>query len=317
MKKGTNSKEISIVIPVYNSEDCVIELNRQINDALKGYNYEIILVNDQSPDRSWERIQEVAKKDKNVIAVNLRKNAGQDNAIIAGFSLVSGNYVVVMDDDLQHSPYDIPQLYEEIIKGYDVCYANFARKKQSWWKNFGSWLNGKIAETVIMKPRDIYLSPFKIIRRGVVDEIVKYRGTFPYIDGLIFQVSGNISQIPVEHHERYEGKSNYSLVKSILVFMKLVTGFSVKPLRLSSFVGMITAIIGFIYGLYNVVDYFITDHIVEGWTTITVLILFLGGLILMSLGMIGEYIGRTYLILNGKPQYSIKEIINGTDKKNN
>lgn len=308
-------KDISIVIPVYNSEHCVIELNRQINSALKGLRYEIILVNDQSTDGSWEKIREVAQKDKKVIALNLRKNSGQDNAIIAGLSFTSGRYVAIMDDDLQHSPYDIPALYREIEKGYDVCYAKFPRKKQSWWKNAGSWLNGKIAEIVIVKPRHIYLSPFKIIRRDVVEEILRYRGTFPYVDGLIFQVSGNVAQIPVEHHERYVGKSNYSFVKSLVVFMKLVTGFSVKPLRIASLVGIATSLAGFLLGLYYIIDFFIDGKVREGWTTIVVLILFIGGLVLMSLGMIGEYVGRIYLILGGKPQYSIKEIVNGSYKK--
>lgn len=307
--------EISIVIPVYNSEECVHELNNQIEESLKGVRHETILVNDGSNDQSWEKIKEVCCKHKNTIGINLRKNAGQDNAIMAGISNSRGKYVVIMDDDLQHSPWDIPRLYQEIRKGYDVCYANFLVKKQRWWKNLGSWLNGKIAEIVILKPRHIYLSPFKIIGRGVIDEVIQYKGTFPYLDGLIFQVTENVTQISIDHHDRFQGKSNYNLIRSILVFMKLVTGFSVQPLRLSSMVGFFVAIMGFIYGLYHILDYFITDHRVEGWTTIIVLILFIGGLILMSLGLIGEYIGRSYLNLNNKPQYSIRDMVNGSGKK--
>lgn len=311
---------ISVVIPVYNSEDCVLELVSQLASALQKFNYEIIMVNDKSPDRSWERICEASILNKNLIGVNLRKNSGQDNAIMAGLSVARGDFVVIMDDDLQHSPLDLPNLYAEIIKGYDVCYAKFSDKKQSWWKNLGSWLNGKLAEKVIDKPSHIYLSPYKIIRKEVVDEILKYSGIFPYIDGLIFKVTTNISQIPAEHKERYMGKSNYTLVRSVIVFMKLFTGFSVQPLRIASFIGFFTASAGFVYGIYNIFDYFSADNVVEGWTTITVLILFIGGLILLSLGLIGEYIGRIYLSSNFRLHYSISEIVservNASNKKN-
>lgn len=312
--------DISVVIPVYNSEECVIELVTQIGNSLKGFDYEIIMVNDKSPDRSWEKICEASRLNKNLTGVNFRKNSGQDNAIMAGFSFASGDYVVVMDDDLQHSPQDIPFLYKEIIKGFDVCYAKFSDKKQSWWKNFGSWLNGKLAEKVIEKPSHIYLSPFKIISKDVVKEILGYQGIYPYVDGLIFKITTNITQISAEHKARFKGNSNYSLFRSIVVFMKLFTGFSVKPLRAASFTGFFSAFAGFAYGIYNIGVYFSGDTVVEGWTTITVLILFMGGIILLSLGLIGEYIGRLYLNSNFRSQYSVREIvsekINGLDKKN-
>jgi polyisoprenyl-phosphate glycosyltransferase len=310
-----HQKEFSIVIPVFNSAECIRELVSRLDDVLRRYSHEIILINDQSSDSSWDEMRKAAEKNRNVVAVNLRKNAGQDNAIMAGFSFVSGKYVVVMDDDLQHSPRDIPALYREIEKGFDVCYAKFHEKKQMWWKNLGSYINGKISEIVISKPGHIYLSPFKIIRREVVDDILRYQGIFPYIDGLIFQVTRSITQIPVEHHERYKGRSNYSLVRSVRVFTKLVTGFSVRPLRISSFVGFVVAVFGFIYGLYHIYCYVTDDDVIEGWTTQIVLILFLGGMILMSLGLLGEYIGRIYLCLNGTPQFSVKEVINESSRR--
>ncbi len=317
--KTVKKNKISVVIPVYNSEECVHELVSQLGEVLKKFPYEIIMVNDQSPDKSWEKICEVSKLNRNLTGLNLRKNSGQDNAIMAGLSFATGDYVVIMDDDLQHSPQDIPGLYAEVIKGFDVCYAKFSDKKQSWWKNLGSWLNGKLAEKVIAKPAHIYLSPYKIISRDVVDEILKYQGIFPYIDGLIFKVTSSICQIPAEHNERFRGKSNYTLVRSAIVFMKLFTGFSVQPLRAASFTGFFSALAGFAYGIYHIGVYFSSDKVVEGWTTITVLILFIGGLILLSLGLIGEYIGRIYLSSNFKSHYSIREIvsekINESNKK--
>ena len=305
-------KEISIVIPVYNSHECVAELSRQIADALKGIDYEQIMVNDCSRDSSWDEIQKVARENPHVLGINLRKNGGQDSAILTGLNYSIGNWVVIMDDDLQHSPYDIPKLYEEAKKGWDVCYADFAQKKQKLWKNIGSAFNGKISEIALGKPHDLYLSPFKIISRPVVEEMVKFNNLFPYIDGLIFQVTKNITQIPIEHHKREMGKSNYNLIKSIKVFMRMLFGFSTMPLALASFMGFVSAFIGLVFAVFYLVEYFTGKADVTGWTTLVVLILIIGGLILVSLGIIGEYLGRMYLTINNYPKFIVK---NTTEKE--
>jgi polyisoprenyl-phosphate glycosyltransferase len=302
--------DISIVIPVYNSEENLIELNNQIQKVLSHLNFELILINDQSKDKSWQIINELANKHKNIIGINLRKNSGQDNAIFAGINYTKGENIVIMDDDLQHSPSDILNLYNEIQKGCDVCYANFEKKKQALWKNLGSWLNGKMAEITINKPKHIYLSPFKIIKKEIVDEIRTTNYLYPYIDGIIFSITNNISQIDVKHYDRFRGESNYTLFESIKVFMKLVTGFSVFPLRVASFVGVITSLWGFVLGMYFIIEYFINSSSPEGWTSMIVVILFLGGIILMSLGVVGEYLGRIYLSINKKKSYTIKKVLN-------
>jgi len=299
--------DISIIVPVYNSEDNLIELNNQIKQNLKDINYELILVNDQSKDNSWQVINKLTNKYKNIIGINLRKNSGQDNAIFAGIQYAVGEYIVIMDDDLQHSPSDIIKLYEEIRKGYDVCYANFDKKKQALWKNIGSWLNGKMAEIIIDKPKNIYLSPFKIIKKDIIDEVKLTNYLYPYIDGIIFSITNNITQIDVKHYDRFSGVSNYTLLESIKVFMKLATGFSVFPLRVASFIGALTAMFGFMLGLYFIIEYFLNSSSLEGWTSMIVVMLFLGGIILMSLGIIGEYLGRIYLSINKKKSYTIKE----------
>lgn len=305
--------EISIVIPVYNSSECVELLTQKIADALKGFDYEQIMVNDCSRDSSWEKINSVVASGFPVVGINLRKNSGQDNAILAGLTHANGNWIVIMDDDLQHSPSDILSLYNEAKKGFDVCYADFPRKKQKLWKNMGSWLNGKCAEILISKPKNLYLSPFKIISKGVKDEIIRTGSLYPYIDGLIFQVTQNITQITVEHHKRAAGKSNYNLLRSIKVFSKLLFGFSVIPLRISSYIGSLSAIAGFVLGLYYFISHLLYGSDVTGWTSIVVLILFIGGLNLLSLGVIGEYLGRSYLTLNRTPRFTVKEIV-GKDK---
>lgn len=304
-------KEISIVIPVYNSYECVKEISLQIEKALSGIEYEQIMVNDCSKDSSWDEIQQICKTNKNVIGINLRKNGGQDSAILTGLNFATGNYIVIMDDDLQHSPFDILKLYEEIKKGYDVCYANFEHKKQKIWKNLGSWFNGKISEISIGKPKEIYLSPFKIMTKGIVQEIIKFNNLFPYIDGLIFQVTKNITQIDIEHHKREMGKSNYNLIKSIKVFLRMMFGFSTMPLNISTYFGFTSAAAGFILAVVYLIQYFSGKVEVQGWTTLVILILVIGGLILVSLGILGKYLGQIYLTVNNQPKFIIKEILNG------
>ena len=309
-------KDISVVIPVYNSEECVAEISRQIADALKDFSYEQIMVNDASRDGSWAEIEKVCAKNPRVVGVNLRKNGGQDSAILAGLNLAQGKYVVIMDDDLQHSPYDIPKLRAEIEKGFDVVYADFETKKQKLWKNLGSWFNGKISEVAIGKPRNVYLSPFKIVERGVVQEMIRYENLFPYIDGLIFQTTRNISQIKIEHHERTLGKSNYSFAKSVKVFLRMLFAFSTAPLMLSSFVGMFSAFVGLVLAVVYFIDFLRGKADVTGWTTIVILILILGGLILLSLGVAGVYIGRVYLTVSRSPKFLVKQVVNPHEKEN-
>ncbi|MBP3772405.1 MAG: glycosyltransferase family 2 protein [Treponema sp.] len=302
-------KEISIVIPVYNSCECVAELSRQIADSLgsAGISYEQIMVNDCSRDSSWDEIKKEAEKNHNLLGINLRKNGGQDSAILTGLNYAGGKWVVIMDDDLQHSPYDIPKLYEEAKKGFDVVYANFEAKKQKLWKNLGSWFNGKISEIALDKPKGIYLSPFKIVSGEVVKEMVKFENLFPYIDGLIFQVTRNITQIDIEHHKRELGKSNYNLVKSIKVFLRMLFGFSTMPLNLASYTGFFSAAVGLVLAIVYAVQYFTGKADVTGWTTLVILLLILGGLILVSLGIIGKYLGQMYLTVNRLPKFIVKE----------
>ena len=300
-------KEISVVVPVYNSQECVRELSRQIRDALGGTSYEQIMVNDCSRDSSWEEIKREAAENPNVLGINLRRNAGQDSAILAGLGYARGKWVVIMDDDLQHSPFDIPKLHEAAERGFDVVYANFAAKKQKLWKNAGSWFNGKISEVAIQKPKDIYLSPFKIVSKGVVDEMLRFNNLFPYIDGLIFQVTRNIAQIDVEHHERTLGKSNYTLAKSVRVFMRMLFGFSTMPLSIASYTGFASAFVGLVLAVYYCAKFMLGLEKLAGWTSTVILILILGGLILLALGIIGKYLGQMYLTMNRQPRFVVRE----------
>jgi undecaprenyl-phosphate 4-deoxy-4-formamido-L-arabinose transferase len=282
-----------------------------VDECLQATDYELVLVNDGSPDKSWSEIKKAARSNKRVIGMNLRKNSGQDNALMAGFSAVTGDYVVIMDDDLQHDPADIEQMIQALERsGQDVCFANFSTKKETLWKRIGSWLNGKMAEIIIRKPGHIYLSPFKVLRREIIDEIVKYVGPYPYVDGLLFTITQHVTQMDIEHHKRFAGEGNYTFLKSLLVGLKLMTGFSVFPLRVAIITGFIVSISGFALSLFFFLRYFIAGEQVVGWTSLIMVTLILGGMILIALGLVGEYVGRSYLQLNKKPPYSIVEIFN-------
>lgn len=297
--------EISIVVPVYNSEQCLDELSTQISNALGAIHYELILVNDRSPDNSWDKIASLARVDGRIKGISLRKNSGQDNAIMAGLSHASGKFVVIMDDDLQHSPVDILKLYERCKEGYDICYGFFLEKHQSFWKNAGSAFNGYLAEVFLKKPKGVYLSPFKILDGSLVKEIVQYRGPFPYVDGIVLSLTDNITQIELTHHKRFDGRGNYNLFKSVSVFLKHITGYSLYPLRVATIIGMSTASLSAFLGIYFLFDYLRNDTHVEGWITLVLLIVFFNSLILMCVGLMGEYIGRIYLTVTAKRQYVI------------
>ena len=305
---------LSIVVPVYRSADCLPQLVDRVKQVGQQHfaDFQLVLVNDQSPDRSWDVISELAGQYDFITGVNLRKNVGQDNAIMAGLRQVRGDVIVIMDDDLQHDPSDIALLVEELTKGFDVVYACFDHKEQAWWKNAGSWFNGWAAEWVLGKPKDIYMSPFKAMTRGVATEIVKYRGPFPYVDGLIFSVTSQITQIPITHHRRYSGSGNYNLIKSIRVWLKLATGFSVLPLRLVTVSGCVISFLSFLMAMFFILQALMLERMPEGWPSLIVTVLFLGGIQLVGIGAVGEYIGRIFITQNERPQFSIKEVRDGT-----
>jgi len=299
----------SVVIPVYNSSECLAELVRRIDETFRAMNaqYELILVNDCSRDNSWEVIRELAGKYPALMGVSLRKNFGQDNALMAGLRLARGQYVIIMDDDLQHDPMYIPRLVAEIGKGHDVVFARYRHKKQSLWKNAGSWFNGKVAQIVLNKPKNIYLSPYKIIRADIVKAICDYDGPYPYVDGLLFRVTGNFSQIDVEHRERFKGTSSYTFWKSLKVWSYLATNFSIIPLRIASCLGIAAALLGMVLGVIFFFERIHNPHNPAGWASLIVSVLTFGGIQLISIGIVGEYVGRVYLNINRRPQYVIGE----------
>jgi len=304
------SETVSVVVPVYRSENCLDRLVEAISESFRasGREHEIVLVNDGSPDRSWDRIVDLAGRYATVRGVNLRRNFGQDNALMAGLRLAGGDVVVIMDDDLQHDPRDAEHLIGKVEEGFDVCYARFPVKHQTWWKNMGSWLNDRVANIVLGKPEEIYLSPYKAIHGDVVREIVKYDGPYPYVDGLLLRVTNNITQIDIEHHDRYAGKGNFNLVKSVSTWLKLATSFSLAPLRAATILGFGFACFGLLLATFFAVKQLIGRAAPLGWASTMVALLVLGGVQLGCIGLIGEYLGRVFLHLNRRPQYVVKNV---------
>ena len=308
--------ELSIVVPVYRSEDCLGALISAISDALapSGHTYEVVLVNDGSPDGSWNVIQDLCARNRNVVGIDLRRNFGQDNAILTGLRVARGRYIAIMDDDLQHDPRYLPPLLEKIQEGDDVVYAHFRVKLQSGWKNLGSWFNGKVAEWVIDKPKSVYLSPYKIISSDVAALICNYDGPDPYVDGLLFQITSRISHVPAEHQPRFSGRSTYTFWKSVRVWARLAFSFSVKPLRIVSLCGFAFAGLGLTLTLVVVLYRLLFPEdfpaVAVGWASLMVAALVIGGIQMIFFGVLGEYTGRTYLKVNNKPQTAIRTILN-------
>ena len=306
--KNKNLNSLSIVIPVYNSDNCVQELLTQLEEVLVLFDYEIILVDDNSIDKSWDILEHNFKNKENLSIIKLSKNFGQDSAIMCGLNNARNDYIVIMDDDLQHDPKYIPKLYDEIKKTKkDVCFANFFMKNQTLIKNFGSWLNGRLANIVIKKPKNIYLSPYKILSKGIVKKILTYDGPYPYVDGLIFRYTRKTTQINIKHNKRLSGKGNYSLIKSISVWLRVLTNFSIIPLRIATSIGILSAFAGFTMGLYFIYLAIIGGITLKGWSSLIVSVLFIGGVQLIALGIIGEYVGRSFLYQNKEPQFIIEK----------
>lgn len=305
------------MIPVYRGEPCLVALADAIDAALEplGKPYEVVLVNDGSPDRSWQVIESLCRTRPWYVGIDLRRNFGQDNAIMTGLRVVRGAAVAIMDDDLQHDPRDLPTLLRALeLEEADVVFARFAVKHQAWWKNLGSWLNGRVAEWVIEKPRGIYLSPYKVIRREVTDLICRYDGPDPYVDGLLFQVTTRVAQVSVPHHPRRAGTSGYTLMRSLRVWARLATAFSVKPLRLVIWVGLFFGLLGGGLALY-VIAYRLLypqnfEQSVAGWASLMVAELLTSAVRMLFLGVLGEYAGRTYLAVCNKPQAAVRTTLN-------
>jgi glycosyltransferase involved in cell wall biosynthesis len=304
---------LSVVIPVYGSARILPELARQLEAALAPRygvdGFEAVLVHDCGPDDAWPVIESLAAHHPWLGGVDLRMNAGQHNAVMAGLAHARGAIVVTMDDDLQHSPADIGALVARIEGGADVCYAHFPSREHATWKVLGSRFNDWVAQRLLKKPKGLYLSPFRAMRAEIRDEVLRYDGPFVYVDGLILQATRNIATVDVAHHARSDGRSGYSFRKLVSLWSQMATSFSVVPLRFVSLIGALSSIVGFVMAGLVIALKLMHPEWVVGWASMIVTVLILGGIQLLSLGAIGEYVGRVLLTLNGKPQYVVRKTV--------
>jgi len=300
----------SIIIPVYNGASSIERLaDKLIAEIAQIYPIEIILVNDYSKDNSKEICIDLYRKYPQYIRFfSLAKNVGEHNAVMCGLNQSKGDFAVIIDDDFQNPVSEVLKVIDYArTNDYDVIYTYYEKKHHHFFRNLGSLFNDKVANIMLKKPKSLYLSSFKALNRFLINEIIKYNLPFPYIDGLILQTTSNIGQLKVQHNKREQGKSNYTLLKLIALWLNMFINFSILPLRLSVFLGFIIAILSFLYGIIIIVEYYFNPLIPLGYSSLVALITFLSGVQLISIGFIGEYLGRSFLSQNKKPQFSIRE----------
>lgn len=309
-----NMRKLSFVIPCYRSEHTiegvVEEIRHTMSAKISEYDYEIVLVSDYSPDNVWEVIKALAMKDSKVRGLQLSKNFGQHSALMAGYGIAMGDIVITLDDDGQTPANEVFQLVEELEKGYDVVYGYYAERQDGLFRKFGTAVNNFMSETMIGKPKDVHLTSYFAARKYIIEEIIKYNNPFPYIWGLVVRTTKNISNVPITHRVRKDGTSGYTLGKLLGLWMNGFTAFSVKPLRIATICGCLCAAFGFIGIIYTIVMKLITPDMVAGYSSLMAVLLFIGGMLMLMLGLVGEYIGRIYICINNSPQYVIKERIN-------
>ena len=304
---------ISFVIPCYRSAATIEKVVEEISTTmgkLENYHYEIILVNDNSPDETFDVIRKICAARKDVCGVNLARNFGQHSALMAGFHYVHGDVIVCLDDDGQTPASEVGKLLAKIDEGFDAVYARYEHKKHSAFRNFGSKVNEWMTRIMLGKPKDLYLSSYFAVKRFVVDEMIQYTNPYPYVIGLVLRTTNQIANVDVNHRERFSGTSGYTIGKLFALWFNGFTAFSIKPLRMATAAGAIASVAGFLYGIYTIIKKLVNPNVVIGFSSLMSAIMFIGGALMLMLGIIGEYIGRIYISLNNSPQYVIRECIN-------
>ena len=308
------TQRISFVIPCYRSEGSVSLVIQEIRDTVAQrpeYDYEVVAVNDCSPDNVLEVLKAEAAADPKVKVIDLARNGGRHCALMAGYHIASGDFVACVDDDCQ-CPLDrfwdlmAPLESDEA----DVAIAKYVKKQQSGIKNLGSWVNDVGSTWLMDKPRDLHFSNFSVMKKFIRDEVIRYTNPYPYVSGLMFRSTSRVVNIVMEDRERTIGTGNYTLKKSFAILINSFTSFSVKPLRLATTIGFLCAFIGFVYAFVTIIHKLINPAVALGYSSLMAVQLFVGGIIMILLGIIGEYIGRIYICINNAPQYVVRQTFN-------
>jgi len=308
----------SIIIPCYNSSHTirdVVELTAQTMREIDRTPFEFVLVDDHSPDdgATAAELRALADDYSYVTAIELAQNSGQHNAIMAALNYAQGDVIISMDDDMQTHPSQIHILLAELDKGHDIVYGYYPEKKHSGFRNLGSRFNSWSVRVLIGKPKDMKTSSFWVIKKFVRDYVIQYKAPYAYMQGLFLRTTQNISSVPIEHHERVYGTSNYTLAKLIHLWSNIV-GFSVVPLRIARHIGFVLSAGGLIGALWVLIAKLLHPNMQLGYASTMVAIFFFAGVILLFLGLIGEYVGRMFLCMGNAPQFVVKTVYSGAAK---
>src|SRR5215475_557045 len=302
---------LSVVVPVYNGAATVGELVNALRALDIQGGLEIVLVVDGSPDNSLEVCKKLAgEPGAPIVLLSLSRNYGEHNAVMAGLARARGSYAITMDDDLQNPPGEVKRLFEYARDGgYDAVYTYYEEKKHAAWRNLGSRFTNWCADHLIDKPKGLYLSSFRCLSAFVREQITAgYEGPFPYVDGLVFQVTQNVSRLQVEHLPRAEGRSSYTVARLFRLWLSMFSNFSVIPLRFATLFGIAFGALGALAAVIVIVEAISDNKPPQGWASLMVAVLVLAGVQLIVVGLIGEYLGRMFLAVNRKPQYLVREV---------
>ena len=305
-------KKISFVIPCYRSSKTLPGVVAEIEETMQklpDYRHEIVLINDCSPDDTFETIRQLCRENKRITGISLAKNFGQHAALMAGFHHVSGDIVICLDDDGQTPADEVDKLLGKLEEGFDAVYASYEHKQHSAFRNMGSKVNELMTRMMLDKPADLYISSYFAVKRFVVEDMIRYENSYPYVIGLVLRATKNITNVAVCHREREEGSSGYTLKKLLGLWFNGFTAFSVKPLRIATTLGVGCAGMGFLYGIYTIIKRLVNPNVPMGFSALMAAVVFFGGMIMIMLGLIGEYVGRIYISMNNSPQYVIREKI--------
>lgn len=311
-------QKISFVIPCYNSEKyiekTITALNAVITKKLYDYDSEIILINDFSKDNTFNKIEKLSEINDNIISIDLAKNFGQHNAIMAGLKYAKGDIIICLDDDGQTPPEESLKLIESLDDKTDVVYGKYKIKKHNLFRNLGSYFNDYISCKILNKPKELYISSYFAMKKYIKDEIIKYDNPYPYLAGLILRTTGNIKNVILSHKKREIGESNYSFKKLLRLWLNGFTNFSVKPLRIAIIFSVLFIFIAIITTILIIRNKILNPNVPLGWSSMVVVVLLVGASITFILGLIGEYVGRIYISINNNPQYVIRKIIKKENK---
>jgi len=300
---------LSIVVPVYNGAGSIPVLVEALTRLEVAGGLEIVLVNDNSPDNSLEVCRALCRRNQVALTVvNLARNFGEHNAVMAGLGQARGAYIITMDDDLQNPPEEVVRLWQYARdQAFDVVYTYYAEKKHALWRNLGSRFTNWCADHLLDKPKGLYLSSFRCMSAFAARAIADHTGPFPYVDGLLMQVTQNIGRLQVDHLPRSEGRSNYTIRRLVRLFMSMFLNFSVMPLRIGTLVGFLMAGLGVLVFVIVLIEA-LSGGTPQGYASLMGAVLLLAGVQLIMLGLVGEYLGRLFLTINRKPQFVIRDV---------